>query len=758
MPSIRNVSHRSRRSPFRLLIALCAARLLAPGVAIAQDQPPLTATIVNSCVTDVDAGGTNLASALAAGGSITFACGGPATIRITRAHFITRGINVDGGGQITLDGNNETMLLLPNAPDVTIGLKDLTVRRMTNPAAFVIGSVVFSTENKRVHLFIVNSRILESNKPIFVANGEVTVENSVFERNTGTVIGAPIVTLRGARLRNNEFPIVTSTSNLSKSGQVDISDSTFEGNTGVSSFDFCHHVSIVRTSFVDNSTLSKQTTGGGAFGTNCPTDVENGTFTGNVSGSNGGAISVASGAQRVSIRGSRFMGNMAAGGGGAITVDATPGIPLAVVLQQTIFRNNRAGSGGAVFFEGPPGDATADATFTGRTVTFSGNTAADRGGAIAGRNAILDMSRSVFVRNTAQSGAAVWIDTAANRPSVFVNSLFALNKAPAGTIVGRAVHFINATVLGSDGPGLALLQPVAGGPAQAIHLSNSIVENNSGGNCSDPASIIDDGTNLQFPGTTCGGTITVGAALLDTFYAPMIGGPARARGKDAVCSGPKVQGLDLYGRKRPQTDHCSIGAVEGDLEQMLSALKRPATADRLDFLILLAEGRQTLMVRLIADARVEEAAALTSQTIADFRNYAGQSGADVLHAARDLLDLSAKLADKGRSAEAVMTQQAMVDVLGFTPATADRLDFLILLAEGRKTLMVRLIADARVEQAAALTGQTITDFRNYAGQSGADVLHAARDLSDLSARLTRAGRSAEAAMVQQAMIAIGGPG
>jgi hypothetical protein len=161
--------------------------------------------------------------------------------------------------------------------------------------------------------------------------------------------------------------------------------------------------------------------------------------------------------------------------------------------------------------------------------------------------------------------------------------------------------------------------------------------------------------------------------------------------------------------------------------------KRSATANRLDFPILPAEERQTQAV-------------LISQTI-------GQGGEDVLRAARELSARSAQLAGAGRSAEAVMTQQAMVDVLvGFTPATGDRLDFLILLAEGRQTLMVRLIADARVEQAAALTDQTIADFRNYAGQSGADVLHAARDLFDLSAKLADKGRTAEAVMTQQAMV------
>ena len=62
-------------------------------------------------------------------------------------------------------------------------------------------------------------------------------------------------------------------------GQADISDSTFEGNTKGSVFLRCNHVSIVRTSFVGGGGESE---GGGAFTTDCTTDVENGTFTSNV--------------------------------------------------------------------------------------------------------------------------------------------------------------------------------------------------------------------------------------------------------------------------------------------------------------------------------------------------------------------------------------------------------------------------------------------------------------------------------------------
>jgi hypothetical protein len=91
---------------------------------------------------------------------------------------------------------------------------------------------------------------------------------------------------------------------------------------------------------------------------------------------------------------------------------------------------------------------------------------------------------------------------------------------------------------------------------------------------------------------------------------------------------------------------------------------------------------------------------------------------------------------------------------GFTPAAADRLAYLILLVEGRLGLILRLIEDAQVNQGAALTVQTITDFRTYVAAPGADVPRAVRDLSALSTQLAIANRAAEAAMVNQAIAAI----
>ena len=181
----------------------------------------------------------------------------------------------------------------------------------------------------------------------------------------------------------------------------------------------------------------------------------------------------------------------------------------------------------------------------------------------------------------------------------------------------------------------------------------------------------------------------------------------------------------------------------------------PAAAQRLDYLITVAEGRHNLIARLIADQQVEAAAGLAGQAVADYRAYAAEPGADVMRAARDLGALSAELASAGRPGEAVGPQQALVEVLaGFSPAAAQRLDYLITVAEGRHNLIARLIADQQVEAAAGLAGQAVADYRAYAAEPGADVMRAARDLGALSAELASAGRPGEAVGPQQALVEV----
>jgi hypothetical protein len=130
-------------------------------------------------------------------------------------------------------------------------------------------------------------------------------------------------------------------------------------------------------------------------------------------------------------------------------------------------------------------------------------------------------------------------------------------------------------------------------------------------------------------------------------------------------------------------------------------------------------------------------------------------GADVMRVAASLSALSALLSASGRPDEAALAQQAAVDVLmGFTPPAERRLEYLIALAEGRHNLIARLIDDRQVEQAATLVAETIAAYRDYVGQPGADVMRVARDLSELSALLTAAGRPDEAALAKRALDAM----
>ncbi|MFD3480491.1 hypothetical protein, partial [Streptomyces sp. NPDC058695] len=137
--------------------------------------------------------------------------------------------------------------------------------------------------------------------------------------------------------------------------------------------------------------------------------------------------------------------------------------------------------------------------------------------------------------------------------------------------------------------------------------------------------------------------------------------------------------------------------------------------------------------------------------ITDFRAYAAEPGADVLRAASHLTGLSGWLATNSHASEAVQAQRAGVDLLaGFSAAAALRRDYLLALAEGRYYLVLRLIADQQLEEAGGLTDQTITDFRAYAAEPGADVLRAASHLTGLSGWLATNGRDAQAAAARQA--------
>jgi len=538
---------------------LLAASVTAAGVA-AQEAVPHA--VVDRCGSDVDAGGTNLTQALAAGGNITFKCGGPAAIKITKSHSVNRAVFIDGGGIVTLDGGGVSSFLIAANASVSVRLQNVTIKSMRFESG---ASVVRGVASLQIN----NSTISDSASPLDATN--VVVENGQFENNTGVVIRAKSVIITNSAFKNNKASPVQS-----DGGEATITDSTFEGN-GETVIENCPQFAITRTRFANNTTLVNPLLPGAALRTDCSGEILNSTFESNTSNTDGGAVAIAAKAKRVAIVGSRFTGNVAQRLGGAVAIDNSSGAELS--LAHTIFKLNRARAGGAIFI-GPPDLSSPDkpSRVSANAATFDGNVASERGGAIAAENAQITVFRGFFLRNTAPSGGGVWSDPTSAAPSLFANALFVLNTTDDAAFAGRAARFANSTILGTKGAGLKWLVPSA--PIhgdQPIEIANTIVENNSGGNCAvDAPHLVAEGANLQFPVDSCGSGVTVAPALLDTFYAPLIGGAARAKGVDAVCANTAVKSVDVYGEHRPKADHCSIGAVEGDLAKMLQSLKAPS--------------------------------------------------------------------------------------------------------------------------------------------------------------------------------------
>ncbi|MFI5952698.1 hypothetical protein [Cryptosporangium sp. NPDC051539] len=168
----------------------------------------------------------------------------------------------------------------------------------------------------------------------------------------------------------------------------------------------------------------------------------------------------------------------------------------------------------------------------------------------------------------------------------------------------------------------------------------------------------------------------------------------------------------------------------------------PSAGQTTLFGLALAEGRHSLFTRLVNAGRVADALPLVPAAIADYRRYATLPDADVMRAAADLTTLSGQAATLGQLDTAVDVQRAEVDMLTTfaSPATL----FGLALAEGRHSLVTRLVAAGRVDEARSQAPETIADYQRYAALPGADVSRARGDLLQLSGQLARIGDDAGA--------------
>ncbi len=526
--------------------------------------------VVTLCASDDQAGpGVNLTSAVAGGGRVTFGCGANAVIQITHVHVISQTTEIDGAGAVVLDAGGRPVFRLASSA-ATLRLSGLTIRGARPGEAPDIAAIV-SMGGGTIEL--VGSRIESSLNPIYTGLGTVRLTGSELADDFGIGINAPNVEVTRSRLHGAGLLPVSSSG-----GSVVISDTDVWGSRP-STFLNCKLL-VQRSRFTGSGRAGDS---GGAIQTTCDTTILDSDFVNNRATA-GGAIYVRDGA-RLTVRGTHFTGNEAQAEGGAIAV-SSPWMPArTITLRHVTFSGNRAKSGGAIHL----GTAIEnEMVLEGTAVLFERNGATDSGGAIGGTNAAVRLARAVFNGNRADnSGGAVALISFAPRPSILANALLVGNVAPTGSAFrGSGILFVNSTIAANEGPALAFFWPtssLASPPDwRLVRLVNSLVVGNKGGGCAGgPFSLLlrDGGRNLQFPLADCGPTMPVVDPQLDAFFVPLAAGPAHGKADPATCSAAPVNGIDVYGQARLKGGGCTIGAVEGDIEDLIS--RRAGNRERL---------------------------------------------------------------------------------------------------------------------------------------------------------------------------------
>jgi hypothetical protein len=341
-----------------------------------------------------------LAATLAGGGSVSFDCG-PAdvVIPLTAELVITATTAIDGGGRVTLSGQNATRLFrVPDAPAPGTGL---TMQRIDLvggkcPAAGGVepglGGALWAGAGAQVVLVDVNGASngctggaagtgggfayvrggtlrlqrfgaifnqARDGASVLAVDSDVTIEDSAF--NSSSAVRGGILLATGGRVsfRRNDVLGVSATEAggalhgtfAAGDGGVTIEDSRMGGSAvGGDGGAVFHQGGPLR--ITGSSVTGTARRGGGLFlGAGSVLDVENTTFwsaravdstPGNGTG-RGGAIFV-SGASTGTISHTTFGSNTADGGGGAIAGDG----PSAIVLRASVLEKNATGTLGTL--------------------------------------------------------------------------------------------------------------------------------------------------------------------------------------------------------------------------------------------------------------------------------------------------------------------------------------------------------------------------------------------------------------------------
>jgi hypothetical protein len=579
------------KTNLRILFALS---LMLAGLGTTM-KPAQLITQVTLCDTDTQIGnGLNLNTAIASGGVIRFDCGGPKTILVTQTHEISGQVDIRGDNQIALQAATDTPLFQVNGSNASLTLVNIVIAggnvgiRNTGGAVTLAG-VSFNSTSAAVQ-----------NE----ARGQVRVENGVF-RASGLMNGDGKIEIR----HNTAFFVTNSFAirNAISTGEVFIEDSQFSpagdpaggppiGGPSPAPAIVNQGIMTIRKSEFDNLTTNSANSGGGAISNFGQLTVERTEFRRNRaiggSHSDGGAISSGANSSRLVVRDSLFYSNSTGGCGGAISISHWPdsqteisgsrfernvalcggalfaesaanGLQAVAVVQSNFIQNTASEGGGAIAIGGQDHFKSNNGVLNLRNVVIANNTAR-QGGGLYLENAQLAVVSSAIISNSAAGGGALVFWDAADHTAKIANTIIVRNagqEAGGILIFGAQSNFrlMNSTLVDNAAGGMEIWDAPQPGPQ--VHLVNTIIAHNADWNCRGTG-FVDDGHNLQFPGTTCASGIVSKEPYLDAKYAPAIISPAYDSGDDAVCTATPINSVDLFGEKRPHYTHCTIGAVE----------------------------------------------------------------------------------------------------------------------------------------------------------------------------------------------------
>jgi predicted outer membrane repeat protein len=531
--------------------------------------------VVTGCSTDNDpAASVDFSKAMSIGGRVTFACPAGSIIRVTHRHIVNKTTTIEGGGSITLDAGGATSVF--EITDPALDLRDITIRNAGYRKGLLADPTYGGVATGQGLVILERVTILDSLAAVNLWDGRVQLIDSRIEGGEDTALSAPNINVVRSRIVGPALAAVQGAiqkpgSPATVAGEIIIDHSEIAaGNSRV--LEHCNAL-LVRGSTITDGLDTAIISG-------CKTTmISRSTFARN-KGQKGGAIRLIGGAE-VTVTGSHFNDNTATEGG-AVALELSGHDTKIVFAGDTFARNQADRDGGAISLGSSEEN---DVTFQAHNLTFVENKAAGMGGAIFGTNARLDLSGAAFVGNSASSGGAIALRVLGDRPSRLGNVAMTRNRAAQGAAVfGASTEVSNATFSANLGGPAVAVWHVGGGPptdAFLIGLRNTLLIGNEAGACEAPARlIVDRGHNLQFPDNHCGDTIPVADPGLDSLLIPAFQGPAMEAGDLAACLAAPVAGRDLFGRHRPQGRSCTIGAVEGTIEDLV-AQRHPDFVDRL---------------------------------------------------------------------------------------------------------------------------------------------------------------------------------